>query len=796
MNGAISNKGLAYIAAIVVVAVVAAAFIIGKTAPQNSNTGNTGGGTLYVQLTDPPVVPTGTQALLITYDNVSLHQVGAQANNFISFQQNGTVNLLNLTNFTQTIAAVNTSRNASFDMVKLGIRSAAIVIDNVTYNVTVPGDSITAKLNAYANINSSSGVLVDLSPTVVEIYNASNQSVFVMVPSVKAIVIGKTAISVNGQHVGHAVRLNQTIKADIEDANPANISITSGALSEAGNVTTIRLIVTNNGNTNVTLNEVSLYGYMEDVPSYWRWYPPVASAAANGSVTISTPAQVEPSAEAYRGGLGANISVASTATLGLGSRNTSSISVSASGGFQAAVHDSGFAGAFTGGSGKISGNAGASVPISAFVGLGEMNIFEKDFHNMISFTVEQNGSLELPYYTPIERYCGPISSIGASSATGVNATAGNGTVVGYSAVATEIGACHRWPQGYVLAPHSSVALNFSGVIRLGMPTPVAPYAAAVRTDNLTAAGVEIQAPLPMVGSSIIVLIPNQTYRARVSGSGDALAKANITATGYLNSRQFSVIDVTGANVSYHDTTSGAAFSETQPGFLAHTNSTVEYYLPIAAGEVVMQSGDAAEAAGAIPAQPQSITVTGITIDTPGFTLLSVSPQLPANFSGYGTPLCPVCKPGVACPQYCAIRSRYLMLTIGTPSGNYTGRLAISETFSTSGGNSTAAAGNGTLTGIVSIGPFCPVESSARICATNSTVYTSREVLLTDVATGASYALNISASGGFSGQLPTGVYSLTISNCTYLGCGYVLPKTIAIRAGVTETENIGINTGIE
>jgi hypothetical protein len=41
----------------------------------------------------------------------------------------------------------------------------------------------------------------------------------------------------------------------------------------------------------------------------------------------------------------------------------------------------------------------------------------------------------------------------------------------------------------------------------------------------------------------------------------------------------------------------------------------------------------------------------------------------------------------------------------------------------------------------------------------------------------------------------GTYSLTMSNCTFLGCSRVLPMTITVKQGETTTLQIKIDTGI-
>ena len=65
--------------------------------------------------------------------------------------------------------------------------------------MTVPSGQITAAVSSSEKLNTNSAILVDLSPSIVSIYT-SNSTTFILVPSVRAVVVGRSGVSVE---VGH-----------------------------------------------------------------------------------------------------------------------------------------------------------------------------------------------------------------------------------------------------------------------------------------------------------------------------------------------------------------------------------------------------------------------------------------------------------------------------------------------------------------------------------------------------------------------------------------------------------------
>ncbi|MDE1823051.1 MAG: hypothetical protein KGI00_02650 [Candidatus Micrarchaeota archaeon] len=240
---------------IIVVLVILAALAI-FLANQNPAS-HKGLGLLSVLLTDPPQVPNGTQALVISYSSLGVHTEGAQGSGWIQSNASGTVNLLSLLNLTQTIGTVSVPNGTQVNLVRFSVSSAKITINNITYNVTVPSGMVQANVEGMNHVSSSSGVLVSLSPTVVSILT-SNTTVFVLVPSLRAVIIAN-GTNQSTARVGFKSRLHAEDRDSLEHTG-SNITVTNASLTVSGNVTDLSVTVRNNGNQSVALKHVAIFG--------------------------------------------------------------------------------------------------------------------------------------------------------------------------------------------------------------------------------------------------------------------------------------------------------------------------------------------------------------------------------------------------------------------------------------------------------------------------------------------------------------------------------------------------------
>lgn len=597
-----------------------------------STTPNSGFGNLSVQLTDPAIVPSGTQSLIVTYSGVDLHEKGAaNSTGFADFAANGTINLLNLTNVSQTIAVIRIRANQSFDLIRFDIKSANITINNMTYNVTVATGGVVARINSTINATSNGGVLIDLSPTVLQAYTGANQSVFVLVPSAVAVAIGRSIVNGNmGFHLGMKEALQDKLAATIYAQRP-NISITSATASEAGNMTQFHITVKNNGNSSVLLSDVDVKGFFEAIPAY---YP--------GTPILKDVINAEPI-------MAGNGSLSATAGFGPSNNWLINSSANAGGDFEvgqttqlnSSLDSTVLADLHSG------QNVGASGTLSGFTpfAIEGAEIFNRNFYNQLNFIVESNGTMELPY------------EVAMVDCPAIIVSGGNATV--------SMPDCPRGNIGYLLAPGASANLTFSGLIKLSNVGVVVSPDLGVQAGASGPAGwAEVG---PRAGGVVVVLIPNQTYYVAVHGRRGAYASTKVNATGYTTNYTSKLVDVTSVSISLHDTSNGSkTYNETLAGFLSHTNSTISYSVYSYGGAYAM----------VLPKLPSyGINVTGFQVNTAGFVLLNYS-----MVTHY--PPCPVCMPGKPCPMYaCAWGTgEVYLLQIKTPQTNYTGTLLITEDY--------------------------------------------------------------------------------------------------------------------
>lgn len=111
--------------------------------------------------------------------------------------------------------------------------------------------------------------------------------------------------------------------------------------------------------------------------------------------------------------------------------------------------------------------------------------------------------------------------------------------------------------------------------------------------------------------------------------------------------------------------------------------------------------------------------------------------------------------------------------------------------------------NGTVSGRVSIGPFCPVEMfpPMPMCDGPPGTYSSRQLVFSQMVPQGTLAfprpigVQLNADGSYSTSLFAGRYSVTLTNCTFLGCGRTFPTNVTVKPGATTTLNINVDTGI-
>lgn len=224
-----------------------------------------------VRLTDPPNVPNGTQSLIISYSSVAVHVNSNTGSGWVESNSSGTIDLMSLLNVSQVIAGIKVAPNSTIDAARFNITSAEITINNTIYNITVPSRTVLAQVTAPGKVNATTGVLVDLSPTVVALYT-NNSTVFVMVPSVKAVVVpssnsNSTANFKASSAIGYRARLDTDDIYHLQSAKE-NISITGASLVQANDSLSLQVTVKNNGNQSVSLGDIFIVGNQTPVFTY------------------------------------------------------------------------------------------------------------------------------------------------------------------------------------------------------------------------------------------------------------------------------------------------------------------------------------------------------------------------------------------------------------------------------------------------------------------------------------------------------------------------------------------------
>lgn len=148
---------------------------------------------LSLLLTDPSMVPSGTQQLYVNYSNVGIRFTN-ESNNWTEFNITGRVDLLGLGNTSTVISTLSVPVNSLPYDIQFNITAASIVINGTSYNVSVPDNLVNAYINNCTNVETSnSGILIDFSPLVTATHSGNSTS-FVMVHNVTV-----EQIAVSGQ---------------------------------------------------------------------------------------------------------------------------------------------------------------------------------------------------------------------------------------------------------------------------------------------------------------------------------------------------------------------------------------------------------------------------------------------------------------------------------------------------------------------------------------------------------------------------------------------------------------------
>jgi len=200
-----------------------------------------------VALTDPPVVPSSTSAVLINYSGVAVH---AEGYGWIYANASGSVNLLALQNLSVVIAQVSVPANATVNGIRLYVDNASIVVNSTRYPLMLPSGVLKIPI---ANASRAArGALVDLQPHVTMAY-VGDQPVFIMAPAAVAVPLNYTAPPGTVHGVPRELCEELTRSA-------ANVTVTSAAIQMAGDETMIAVTLKNIGSAPVQVLGIGVDG--------------------------------------------------------------------------------------------------------------------------------------------------------------------------------------------------------------------------------------------------------------------------------------------------------------------------------------------------------------------------------------------------------------------------------------------------------------------------------------------------------------------------------------------------------
>ncbi len=407
-----SIKAYATIAAVAAVVLVAAILLL--------QTGTNVSGNVIISLTDPANVPAGTQSLTMSWSGLQVHTVGAGNGAWTSVTSTGSVNLLSLSNSSIILGGLSEPNGTTVNEVGFNVSSVTIEINNTVYPVIVPNKRIIANVSGSQDINGTVKVLMDLSPTIIDVVTA-NSTIFIMVPSIRAVIVPTSS---GIAHVVGAVKgLDRDELQELDRITP-NITITSASLMTVGNTTNVRVTVKDNSNQSLTLQHVMIIGNQTiQFPILNHTIPHILGNVTGGEATGGEEGVAFPNGSITGGD---NASVTAHVVLGINKYDMSAYQ-------------------------RYDDNT-ETLPNGVEVSKDILqNVEDEARFKVINFQVAQNGTLFLPYFR-----CLSIQNRGSKS-----------EIPTIHSVCPDFVNYSEFQNGYNLTSSNSVTLTFTGHISLG-----------------------------------------------------------------------------------------------------------------------------------------------------------------------------------------------------------------------------------------------------------------------------------------------------------------------------------------
>lgn len=230
------------IAAFLLLSIAAAAYVYGISGKVTQ---------IPIRITDPPEVPAGTQALYINYSSLEAEVNNGGKFTWIALNSSGRIDLMGLINYTQLIGELNTKSGEKINRVAFNITSASITIDNITYAVHLLSKQVTASVENGNVLNSTSGILLDMSPIVTPEY-AQNSTTFTMLPFLRAAVAPEP--NKDDAHMNNGFQAPYPLEPyyrGMFSSSSQNLTVTNLTLSSDGNETALNITIRNTGKSNI-----------------------------------------------------------------------------------------------------------------------------------------------------------------------------------------------------------------------------------------------------------------------------------------------------------------------------------------------------------------------------------------------------------------------------------------------------------------------------------------------------------------------------------------------------------------
>lgn len=207
---------------------------------------------VYVRITDPSVLPSGTEAFGINFSSFEAMVRAANGSDMYYSGGSGTANILSLANASEGIGVLRVPYNSSIESLSLNVTSARIEINGTIYKVALNGNFSSDAFGG--RVRSVAELLGVISPVLVPTFSM-NETSFTLFPSMQADVIGIR---------GHAATYgNETLNANessLISRYGAGIRLENGSVSTNGNDTSISVTVYDNSGSPVKINSLFLVG--------------------------------------------------------------------------------------------------------------------------------------------------------------------------------------------------------------------------------------------------------------------------------------------------------------------------------------------------------------------------------------------------------------------------------------------------------------------------------------------------------------------------------------------------------